>query len=532
MLFDRSRSYLIPPCLVGTAAVVAISIYPSASLAAKSPQEIAEAANLVTVQVNASIPGNGYGSGVIIAKEGKTYTVLTANHVKRDVGENPRIRTHDGKSHPITGFQSLGSLDNEKDPDLAILTFTSDSDYQTATLGDSGQVAIGAQIFVFGYPVQGGKNSPQAAAERNAEFSPGYVTSYRKNAPYGYTLRYNAVTLAGMSGAPVFDVDGRLVGLHGLGEQDRSAIQTESGEGVSIRIKTGFNSAIPISTFLAKRSQVREAVANVTVNTAPSTDNPDQRLSRPESARDYFVTAIVQTDRGERLAAINSLNESINRDPNSPEAYYYRGNARHSKGDDRGAIEDYTQAIKLKPNYSDAYYNRGWVRYTMKEYQAAVEDFTQVLRIDPNNAEVYYNRAAARSKLKDREGTVADFTQAIRAEPNYISAYIERGRFRNSLGDRKGAIDDFTKAIELTPNTSINHAVALYNRGMVRRNIKQLPAALADLQQAADLFQKQGRTTFYEKAADEVYWLNREINRGQNPPTNRPNSSTPQGRSN
>jgi tetratricopeptide (TPR) repeat protein len=532
MLFDRSRYYLIPPCLIGTAAVIAISFYPSASLAAKSPEEIAKMANLVTVQVNASIPGNGYGSGVIIAKEGNTYTVLTANHVKRDTGENPVVRTHDGKSYPITGFQSLGSLDNRQDPDLAILTFTADSDYQPATLGDAGQVAIGAQIFVFGYPVQGGKNNPQQAAERNAEFSPGFVTSHRKNAEYGYSLRYNAVTLGGMSGAPVFDVDGRLVGIHGLGEQDRSAIQTESGEGVSVRIKTGFNSAIPISTFLAKRSQIGEVAQNVTVNTTPSTDNPEQRIAHPESARDYFVTAIVQTDRGERLAAIDSLNESINRDPNSPESYYYRGNARHTKGDEQGAIEDYTQAIKLKPDYSNAYYNRGWVRYTMKEYQAAVDDFSQVLRLDPDNAEVYYNRAAARSKLKDREGTVADFTEAIRVEPNYISAYIERGRFRNSLGDRKGAIDDFTKAIELTPNTSINHAVALYNRGMVRRNIKQLPAALADLQQAADLFQKQGKTAFYEKAADEVYWLNREINRGQNPPTNRSNPSTPEGRIN
>jgi tetratricopeptide (TPR) repeat protein len=529
MLLNHSRYYLIPHIIVGTATVAAIGIYQSAALAAKSPQEVAQIANLVTVQVNASTPGNGYGSGVIIAKQGNTYTVLTANHVKRDVGENPTVRTYDGKSYPIASFQSLGSLDNQQEPDLAVLTFTATPDYQTATLGEAAQVAIGAQIFVFGYPVQAGKNTPQEAAERDAEFSPGFVTGHRQKAIYGYTLRYNAVTLGGMSGGPVFDIDGRVVGIHGLGEQDRSAIQAESGEGVSIKIKTGFNSAIPIGTFLAKRSQVGEIAQNVTVNNAPSTDNPAQRLSQPESASDYLVAGMVQSEKGDGTAAINSLTESINRDPNSAEAYYYRGNARHSKGDKQGAIEDYTQAIQLKPDYSDAYYNRGWVRYNLKDYQAAVDDFNQVIRLDPDNAEVYYNRAAARSKLKDREGTVADFTEVIRVQPNYINAYIERGRFRNSLGDRQGAIDDFTKAIELTPTTSINHAVAIYNRGIVRRNIKDLTGALTDLQQAADLFQQRGETKFYEKAADEVYWITREINRQQNPPAISPSPGTPPG---
>jgi len=34
--------------------------------------------------------------------------------------------------------------------------------------------------------------------------------------PQGY--RYNAVTVRGMSGSPVFDTNGRVVGIHGQGE--------------------------------------------------------------------------------------------------------------------------------------------------------------------------------------------------------------------------------------------------------------------------------------------------------------------------
>jgi tetratricopeptide (TPR) repeat protein len=521
-----SRFNLLPSWFLGTAAVAAIAIYQPAAIATKSPQEIAQFANLVTVQVNASVAGRGSGTGVIIAKQGNSYIVLTANHVQADAGENATIGTYDGRSYPIDRFQSLGSLENDREPDLAVLTFTSTSDYQTATLGDSDRVAVGSQIFVFGYPAQGIGANRQTGANRDSEFSPGFVTSRRSNAQYGYTLRYNAVTLGGMSGGPVFDVDGRVVGIHGLGDQDEKIAQTESGQDISLKIKTGFNSAIPIDTFLAKRSQIGEIGQNVAVNTTPPSDNPAQRLTKPESPADFVVAGLVQTDKGNSSAAITSYTAAITRDPNSPEAYYHRGNLRHSQGDISGAIEDYTQAINLNPNYSNAYYNRGCARFfDLKDYAGAIADYTEAIRLNPNDALAYYNRAAARSKLHDREGTVADFTAAISIKPNYIRAYIERGRFRNSLGDRQGAIADFTSAIELTSSQQPNQAIAYYNRGLVRRNIKDLPGALADLQTAAQLFQQQGETRYYQKATDEVYWLNREIDRHPSAPQPQPNNN-------
>lgn len=161
---------ILPSLLVGTTTIAAIVSFHSAAMAAKSPQEIAQIANLITVQVNTSIPGKGSGSGVIIAKNGNNYTVLTANHVQRDVGENPTIRTYDSKSYPVTNMQSLGSLENEKEPDLAVLTFTAASNYQPATVRNSDQAVLGPQIFVFGYPVQGVAEDRKIGANRDSEF--------------------------------------------------------------------------------------------------------------------------------------------------------------------------------------------------------------------------------------------------------------------------------------------------------------------------------------------------------------------------
>lgn len=64
----------------------------------------------------------------------------------------------------------------------------------------------------------------------------------------GYSLRYNAVTRGGMSGGPVFDQDGRVIGIRGQGDIT-GAVQTASGE-VEV-LKTGFNAAIPSQSFAA-----------------------------------------------------------------------------------------------------------------------------------------------------------------------------------------------------------------------------------------------------------------------------------------
>ncbi len=527
--------------LTGTA-ISAIVMYHPVAIAAKSPQEIAQTANLVTVQVNTTIPGHGSGSGVIISKQGDTYTVLTCDHVEKDVGASPTVRTYDGKLYPVTNIQSLGSSQNENDTDLALLTFGSKSQYQPAILGNSDQVAVGAQIYVFGYPVQGTGEERKLGENRDSEFSPGYVTSRRTGAKYGYGLRYNALTLGGMSGGPVFDADGRVIGIHGLGDQDLGKGVTESGQDVAVSVKTGFNSAIPINSFVSKRSQSGPNVAKVAVNNTASTDNPAKRLANPESASDFLAVGLVQGEQGNKSAALISYNQAISHNSNYADAYYQRGNLHFDQGENQGALDDYSKALSLNPSYINAYFNRGVIRYTLGDKPGAIEDFSQaihlnpnfveayytrgvihrslrdgqktledfdqVVRLSPNDARAYYNRALARSMLLDREGTAKDFSEAIRLNPNYVEAYIERAQVRRRIGDKPGAIEDLTKALSVDPSNP-NNSVAQYTRGLVRRDLGDRQGALEDLQAAAASFQQQKQTVNYKKAMDVIEQLSR-----------------------
>ncbi len=191
---DYSRFDSLTSILAGTVTVAGIVVFAQAPVFAKTPQKIAKLAISVTVQINRSDERGG--TGFIIAKQGTTYTLLTANHVVDDDKLTYTIRSHTGKNYPVTRRVLLQKGQNA--PDLAVVTFNSTESYPVVTLGDSEQATVGTEIFVFGYP--GLPASRKYQPDRNFEFSPGYVTSRLPTHSDGYTLRYNATTKGGMSG--------------------------------------------------------------------------------------------------------------------------------------------------------------------------------------------------------------------------------------------------------------------------------------------------------------------------------------------
>ncbi|TAD89784.1 MAG: hypothetical protein EA000_05265, partial [Oscillatoriales cyanobacterium] len=268
-----SRFDSLTSILAGTVAVAGIVIFAQAPVFAKSPQEIAKLAESVTVQINGT--DSRSGTGFIIAKQGTTYTVLTAKHVVPNSQFTYKIRTYTGKEHQVTRVMPLQKTDRELD--LAVVTFNSTETYRVVTLGDSLQAESG-----------------------------------------GYTLRYSAVTQKGMSGGPVFDGEGRVVGIHGEGELDFST--NDTGTSVDSITKTGFNSAIPINTFLAKLSEAGLNLSALLINTSPTATAP-LKLNNPQDAKTYYV----------------------------------RGLSRFDKGDLSGAVADFTQAIQTQSDYAEAY---------------------------------------------------------------------------------------------------------------------------------------------------------------------------------
>jgi len=71
---------------------------------------------------------------------------------------------------------------------------------------------------------------------------------------------------------------------------------------------------------------------------------------------------------------MNDFSQAIHLDESDARAYYNRACTCHRQRDYVGAIRDFTQSLQRNPNQPEAYVNRGIARYEMGYQQSAFED--------------------------------------------------------------------------------------------------------------------------------------------------------------
>ncbi len=332
------------PAIVGTSLV----ILQCETANALSSQEVAKIAQGITVLIDyKDNPHNG--SGVIIQKEGNTYTILTAAHVVENPNRKYEIVTPDKKRYSLN-HSTVKVLPNQID--LAVVTFTSNNNYKVASIGNSDTSERGTVAYISGFPE---KNA--VINESILTFTEGKIAA-NSNLKNGYALVYDITTKGGMSGGAVLNDAGKLIGIHGRGDISYDE-QTDTIQ------KSGLNLGIPINTFVRLSTQV---AVNTGVTASP-----------------VVATSSV---KAEDLLA--------------------RGVNKNLYGNHTGAIADFTQAINLNPQYAEAFLGRGNARIKLKDYQSAINDLNQAIKINPLDADAYSNRSVARTKLGDIQGGAND----------------------------------------------------------------------------------------------------------------------------
>lgn len=428
------NSNSITNIILGTTVTAALTIIQGTEVQAKSATEIAATAIETTVKVENTlgIPG---GSGVLIAKQNGTYTVLTANHVvlNPNVGYIIKIKN---QQHSVS---TVKSLKEETGLDLAIVTFDSSEAYPTVTLGDSEYASVGANVYVSGFPL-----AVDIKAEREHEFTTGMVTSIRENAPEGYAMRYQALTRRGMSGGPVFDTSGNLVGIHGQGDVTGS-VKNESSS-IPEPLKTGFNAAIPIGSFASSLDVAGLNESNLVVDNA----KPDEQEGEVKlEVRKKYAEGIELLQSGDTSRANEYLTEASADNPQNALAVYYQGLINYTERDINSAIASYDQAIKVNPNFSLAYFSRGLANYRLGNKPEALKDYDKAIETNPSDPWSYLNRGIVKEDLDDIDGALSDYDKAITVAPDYGKSYHNRGAVRYYKRDFTGAVADFEKASEL-----------------------------------------------------------------------------------
>jgi len=245
--------------ILGTTTLALVQYQPVSAL---TPVQVNDIAKQITVMIGGL---DGKGSGVIIAKDGNTYTVLTANHVVKKAGYGIyELITHDGQKYPMEkSAQTLGKLD------LALVRFTSSQNYPIAKIADSQTVKEGATVYNSGFPIPSISNSQQ----RNYFFITAQITSRGRGENLGYDLFFSGSPRPGMSGGPILNDQGEVIGIYGKAEFGRSesALARDGVQG------------IPTEKFTNLISNIQNNTQNNTQANTPRNNPRNNPSARTES---------------------------------------------------------------------------------------------------------------------------------------------------------------------------------------------------------------------------------------------------------
>ncbi len=181
----------------------------------RSSVSVPTVARQVTVRI---LSNSGAGSGVIVERQGQTYTALTNAHVVAEAADNLyTILTADGKTHAGRWLKST-DFGNQ---DLALVQFTSKQTYQVAAIANSDTLSVGDPVYASGFPNWRLLNSTTLADTQDWGLKAFQLTKGNvgmlpsKPLQQGYQLGYTNQIEQGMSGGPVLDQYGQLVGVNG-----------------------------------------------------------------------------------------------------------------------------------------------------------------------------------------------------------------------------------------------------------------------------------------------------------------------------
>jgi S1-C subfamily serine protease len=170
--------------------------------------------------------GQGGGSGVVISPDGYA---LTNFHVTAPCGPAMKCGLSDGRlvDAVLVGLDPGG--------DIALIKLLGDGDFPAADWGDSDKVRVGQWAYVAGNPFL-------LADDFQPTVSYGIISGiHRYQYPAGTLLEYadclqtDAAVNPGNSGGPLFDTDGRLIGVNGrCSFEKRGRVNVGVGYAVSI----------------------------------------------------------------------------------------------------------------------------------------------------------------------------------------------------------------------------------------------------------------------------------------------------------
>ncbi len=204
---------------------------------------------------------------------------------------------------------------------------------------------------------------------------------------------------------------------------------------------------------------------------------------------------------------------------------------------DREALESIQQAIALAPGDISLKQFQGHLFQHLQYYAEAIKAYEEALKVrqvdrrgtrhqegdlvtivdqelppshglsshplmefglEPDVAWLYENWGDIRGKVTEKLGVISDRDPATELSLNLALAYTNRGNRYAEQEEWEAAIAHYSQALALEPRNPVTYG----NRGLARARLGDQQGAIADLQQAAQLFDSQADVTNFQRALE------------------------------
>jgi tetratricopeptide (TPR) repeat protein len=307
--------------------------------------------------------------------------VVTNLHVMRGAFRAD-IRTLDGKgkTYPVAGAVAI-----DEEGDLALLSV--DMPAERARSSELATVLPdeGEQIFVIGNPLK-----------LEGSVSNGIVSAVREVPNVGRIIQITAPISHGNSGSPVFNLEGKVVGV------------------VTVKVTNGQNINLAIAA-----DRVRQLHAG---RLRPLVEVTGK--NKGDMAELLYRTGLDSLWLGNYDSALGYFENAANKNPRRADAWVQVGYCKVKQGKNVEAIRAYQQALHLKPDSAEVHNKLGDAYYYASRLREAIDEYTEAARLRPEWAEVYYNLAVAYFESGNRSMAATEARILQRLDSKLYEKYL------------------------------------------------------------------------------------------------------------
>ena len=228
---------------------------------------------------------------------------------------------------------------------------------------------------------------------------------------------------------------------------------------------------------------------------------PTTAATRPAGI-DNYVEAVQSYDKGNKDAAVSSLTQAIQQNPNLTMARNLLASIYRDDGDYTKAADQYEAVTRLDPYWWVNHYNLALCYQFLDRLQAAASSYARALKLNPNDMKSNMNLGLVYLGLGQYDQAAQYGQRAVDLDPKSATARANLGVIYDARGEYAKAESSYRQALELDSNqqpTLLNLGSNLIMQGKTRE-------AVATLQQALKL----ADTALARKRLGDAYAANKQ----------------------